>query len=180
MLNESFRQLNRFALSLGEEELLRIRTRIDNLNYLNGVCLLHKSRFYKILQTAFEIPANIYLFKVNNGNIGKRCEICSELTAKTPDTVFVFLCLCFLWRWGGKCLFASQSANAIILTRSNSVFFAVFDSGRMITSIAHNCFCFTKNYNFCFAILLMLKLAIFVLLKLRPFQLSMTELFCKK
>ena len=85
MLNESFRQLNRFALSLGEEELLRIRTRIDNLNYLNGVCLLHKSRFYKILQTAFEIPANIYLFKVNNGNIGKRCEICSELTRKKPE-----------------------------------------------------------------------------------------------
>ena len=30
------------------------------------------------------IPANIYLFKVNNRNIRKRCEICSKLTIKTP------------------------------------------------------------------------------------------------
>ena len=27
-------------------------------------------------------PANIYLFKVNSRNTGKRCEICSELTLK--------------------------------------------------------------------------------------------------
>ena len=30
-------------------------------------------------------PANIYLFKVNNKNIRKRCEICSKLTIKTPE-----------------------------------------------------------------------------------------------
>ena len=29
-------------------------------------------------------PANIYLFKINNGNGKKRCEICSKLTIKTP------------------------------------------------------------------------------------------------
>ena len=29
-------------------------------------------------------PGNIYLFKVNNSNSRKRCEICSELTIKTP------------------------------------------------------------------------------------------------
>ena len=41
-----------------------------------------------------EYPANIYLFKFNNKNIGKRCEICSELTIKTPkDVVLVFLLL---------------------------------------------------------------------------------------
>ena len=26
-----------------------------------------------------------FLFKVNNGDIGKRCEICSKLTIKTPE-----------------------------------------------------------------------------------------------
>ena len=31
------------------------------------------------------IVANIYLFKVNNRNTKKRCEICSELTIKTPE-----------------------------------------------------------------------------------------------
>ena len=30
-------------------------------------------------------PANIYLFKVNNKNIRKRCEICSKLTIKPPE-----------------------------------------------------------------------------------------------
>ena len=30
-------------------------------------------------------PANIYLFKVNNRNTRKRCEIWSKLTIKTPE-----------------------------------------------------------------------------------------------
>ena len=30
-------------------------------------------------------PANIYLFKVNNKNTRKRCEINSKLTIKTPE-----------------------------------------------------------------------------------------------
>ena len=33
---------------------------------------------------AYTIPANIYLFKVNNRNIRKRYEKCSKLTIKTP------------------------------------------------------------------------------------------------
>ena len=31
------------------------------------------------------VPANIYLFKVNNRNTRKKCEICSKLTIKKPD-----------------------------------------------------------------------------------------------
>ena len=30
-------------------------------------------------------PANVYLFKVNNRNTRKRCEICSKLTIKTTE-----------------------------------------------------------------------------------------------
>ena len=30
-------------------------------------------------------PATIYLFKVNNRNIRKRCQTCSKLTIKTPE-----------------------------------------------------------------------------------------------
>ena len=30
-------------------------------------------------------PANAYSFKVSNRNTGKRCEICSKLTIKTPE-----------------------------------------------------------------------------------------------
>ena len=37
-------------------------------------------------------PANIYLFKVNNKNTSKRCEIYLKLTIKTPKNLFlVFL-----------------------------------------------------------------------------------------
>ena len=31
------------------------------------------------------VPANIYLFKVNNRSTRKRCEICSKFTIKTPE-----------------------------------------------------------------------------------------------
>ena len=32
-----------------------------------------------------DIPAGIYLLKVNNGNTRTRCKICSKLTIKTPE-----------------------------------------------------------------------------------------------
>ena len=34
---------------------------------------------------ANNFPANIYLFKVNNRNTRKRCDICSTLTIKAPE-----------------------------------------------------------------------------------------------
>ena len=34
--------------------------------------------------------AYIYLFKVNNTNTRKRCEICSKLTIKTPEVIVNF------------------------------------------------------------------------------------------
>ena len=37
----------------------------------------------QLLQGVF--PANIYLFKINNKNIRKRCKIYSKLTIKTPE-----------------------------------------------------------------------------------------------
>ena len=37
-------------------------------------------------------PVNIYLFKVNNRNTRKSCEICSKLT-KTPELMFLMLTL---------------------------------------------------------------------------------------
>ena len=61
------------------------------------------------------IPANIYLFEVNNRNNRKRCEICSKLTKNDViDVILVFLLLtliifqtfsyCFYcWLWKSKC-----------------------------------------------------------------------------
>ena len=36
-------------------------------------------------KTSYYIPSNIYLFKVNNRNTRKRCEICAKLTIKTQE-----------------------------------------------------------------------------------------------
>ena len=47
--------------------------------------------FCRIFQNSHSIehqgdcPANIYLFKVNNRNTRKTCEMCSKLTMKTPE-----------------------------------------------------------------------------------------------
>ena len=35
--------------------------------------------------TSIDIPAGIYSFNVNNGNIRTMCEICSKLTIKAPE-----------------------------------------------------------------------------------------------
>ena len=42
-------------------------------------------------------PTNIYLFKVTNKNTGKKCEICSKFTIKTPERL--------QWRLSGAFIF---------------------------------------------------------------------------
>ena len=48
-----------------------------------------KSRNYEdlsfVLHVSKMIPINIYLFKDNNKNTRKRCEICSKLIIKIPE-----------------------------------------------------------------------------------------------
>ena len=51
-------------------------------------------------------PVNIYLFKVDNRNTRKRCEICSKLTLK-PTERPQWPCLL----WTGKCLLGSLLKN---------------------------------------------------------------------
>ena len=38
-----------------------------------------------IITNFIQNPAGNYMFKVNNKNTRKRCEICSKLTIKTPE-----------------------------------------------------------------------------------------------
>ena len=69
------------------------------------------------------IQANIYLFKVNNRNTGKSCEICLKLTIKTPEqqwpcssvSIFGFKHVFVYWIW----LFWHSGENAMkaLLTR---------------------------------------------------------------
>ena len=37
-------------------------------------------------QTPLDDPAGNYMFKLNNRNTRTRCEICSKLTIKTPES----------------------------------------------------------------------------------------------
>ena len=72
----------------------KIKLRNDRRNVLlldyedqrQHICLIN---FYLIIAWIFctpnYFPGNIYLFKINNKNTRKRCEICSELTIKTPE-----------------------------------------------------------------------------------------------
>ena len=39
----------------------------------------------KTLPKSIAIPVGIYMFKFNNRNTRTRCEICSQLTTKTPE-----------------------------------------------------------------------------------------------
>ena len=44
-----------------------------------------KLNAYGVTLPKVDFPANIYLLKVRNWNIRKRCEICSKLTIKAPE-----------------------------------------------------------------------------------------------
>ena len=52
-----------------------------------GQCDARKieSHGYACADFTHHFPANINLFKVNNRNTRKRCEICLKLTIKTPE-----------------------------------------------------------------------------------------------
>ena len=78
-----------------------------------------------IVNTLF-YPANIHVFKINNRNTRKRCEICSELAVKTPErrnwrcsAVFIvnfeyisLLLLVFLLRTFNKLMLAGYVCKA--------------------------------------------------------------------
>ena len=95
----------------GENYRMFILRTNQGLHYLDGtkhwfvgitskilVCIIFRTLFFACLEsqpsctmyTCFtaRYPANIYLFKVNNRNTRKRCEICSKLRIKTPERRF--------------------------------------------------------------------------------------------
>ena len=79
----------------------------------SAIYLLTTKKFAKIEVSG----ANFYSFKVNNRSTGKRCEICSKLTVKTPERhrwrrsgvsiinfehiLILFYCF-YCWLWEGK------------------------------------------------------------------------------
>ena len=82
-------------------------------HYLFPIYLLTTKKFAKN-----EVPStDFYSFKVNNRNTGKRCEMCSKLTVKTPERhrwrcfgvsiinfehiLILFYCF-YCWFWVGK------------------------------------------------------------------------------
>ena len=56
---------------------------LENANVFNT--LETQKHLNEIYTKKIGIPPNIYLFKVNNKNTRKSCEICSKFTLKTPE-----------------------------------------------------------------------------------------------
>ena len=81
--------------------------------WLNALKFLASEAFQSGVSCSVN-SANIYLFKVNNKNISKRCEIFSKLTKMarernvlvslllTFEVFLTFLCFC-CWLWSIKC-----------------------------------------------------------------------------
>ena len=68
------------------KEIEKIHHMIDfvrNLSYYKLFFFLVVSGWGE--EQTFAIWTNIYLFKVNNRDTNKSCEICSKLTIKTPE-----------------------------------------------------------------------------------------------
>ena len=69
-------------------------------NYIVHEIIRHAKFFYDFCFLNGEIivifkhdPNSIYLYKVNNRNTRKKCEICSKLTINTPERRLMFLFL---------------------------------------------------------------------------------------
>ena len=70
--------------------------------------MLHGSKVYTLLKSMVKAtPASNYMFKVNNRNTRTRCEICSELTVKTPERRF--------WRRSGVFIVNFEHNSLLVL-----------------------------------------------------------------
>ena len=63
------------------------------------------------------IPANIYLFKINNRNTRKSYEICSKVTKKTPERRLKSLWCLYWWLWTNLILFSVFFVVVVNLNR---------------------------------------------------------------
>ena len=54
-----------------------------------------------------DVPVGIYLLKVNNRNIRRRCEICLKLTIKTPERLH--------WRRSGVFIVNFEHVSQLVL-----------------------------------------------------------------
>ena len=78
------------------------------LSFLDRDCFIQLFLVYII--TAYDrytFPASIYLFKINNGNNRKRCEICSKLTIKKPERCH--------WRRSGVFIVNNENISHLFL-----------------------------------------------------------------
>ena len=61
----------------------------NDSRYLSSMFLLYRNQSvdlqYSLVFLYDRIPANIFLFKVNNTSFGRRCKMCLKLTIKTPE-----------------------------------------------------------------------------------------------
>ena len=61
----------------------------------------------KSIKATCKDPVGIYMFKVNNGNTKTRCEVCSDLTIKTPERRY--------WRRSGVFIVNFEHISLLVL-----------------------------------------------------------------
>ena len=83
--NQIIRKGNEVAFMFQQKQK-SLPTKLWNWSWDFAVIVLHHRN--TIFESSFS-PASIYLPKVNNRNTRTKCEICSKLTIKTPDTFIV-------------------------------------------------------------------------------------------
>ena len=85
-----FLQANNYcfvSISCVSFQLYQLKFCWENAKYTSDNCEIKNEMFIHICSEDAFVPANMYLFKVNNRNTRKRCEICSKWTIKTPELV---------------------------------------------------------------------------------------------
>ena len=82
-------------LSSGFLLQLCLHKQIGHIKFKKTLLVTTKKKSTNLQSELERIPANIYLFKVNNINNRKRSEICSKLTIKTPETTSMTSFWCF-------------------------------------------------------------------------------------
>ena len=71
-----------------EEAVFKLLFMIKNVSLFIALPSILSASFdkpYQCIKSDFCFQAEIYLFKFNNKNTRKRCEICSKLTIKAPE-----------------------------------------------------------------------------------------------
>ena len=126
-VNSIFRLLNSYERhgKFTVSKLFKMTRKWTDFCELNAFEVFRKCFIANYNHHANAIPANIYLFKINNRNIRKRCEICSKLTIKPPERHH--------WRHSGVFLVNFKQISQLFLVFLSLTEVSLWQNGEYLT-----------------------------------------------